>query len=112
MKYLPLTLILFAHPVAALPAPSALNLSIPTPKPQSLTPKALVSSDRISAIAGESCEAIRNGTETKFIKASIYQGIVASPRRSYRYSEARKLAYDIYIKSLAKCQLSTTTANK
>jgi hypothetical protein len=115
MKYLPLALLLFAYPVAAIPAPSDLNLSIPTPKayPLSPTPKALVSRARISAIAGESCQAIRHGVEPEFIKgAIIYQGIIASPRRSYRYSEARKLALDIYAQSVAKCQLSTTTANK
>jgi hypothetical protein len=105
MKYLPLALILFAHPVSALPAPSDLNLTIPTPK-------ALVSRDRTSSIEGESCQAIRNGVEPEFIKASIYQGIIASPNRSYRYSEARKLALDIYAQSVAKCQLPTITANK
>jgi hypothetical protein len=102
MKYLPLALILLAYPVAALPAPSA--LTIPTHQP-----KALISGDRISVIAGESCQAIRHGVEPEFIKASIYQGIIASPARSYRYSEARKLANDIYAQSVAKCQLSTAT---
>ncbi len=109
MKYLPLALILFASPVSALPAPSDLNLTIP----QHPKPKALVSSDRLSAIAGESCQAIRHGVEPEFIKgAIIYQGIIASPTRSYFHSEARKLADDIYAQSLAKCQLFTTTATK
>jgi hypothetical protein len=106
MKYLPLAILLFTHPVAALPAPSDLNLTIPTPK-------ALISGDLLSAIAGESCQAIRHGVEPEFIKgAIIYQGIIASPRRSYFHSEARKLADDIYAQSVAKCQLSTTTATK
>jgi hypothetical protein len=105
MKYLPLAITLFAHPAAALPAPSNLNLTIPKAL-------ALVSGDRISVIAAESCQAIRHGVEPKFIKADIYQGIIASSRRSYRYSEARKLANDIYLQSVTKCQLSTTTANK
>jgi hypothetical protein len=109
MKYLPLAFLLFAHPVSALPTPSDLNLTIP----QNLKPKALISSDRLSAIARESCQAIRHGVEPEFIKgAIIYQGIIASPRRSYFHSEARKLADDIYAQSVAKCQLFTTTANK
>jgi hypothetical protein len=109
MKYLSLAFILFAHPVAALPAPSDLNRTIPQ-HPKS---KALISSDRLSAIAGESCQAIRHGVEPEFIKgAIIYQGIIASPTRSYFHSEARKLADDIYTQSVAKCQLSTTTATK
>jgi hypothetical protein len=109
MKYLPLVLILFASPVSALPEPSDLNLTIP----QHPTPKALISGDRLSAIAGESCQAIRHGVEPEFIKgAIIYQGIISSPSRSYRHSEARKLALDIYTQSVAKCQLSTTTATK
>jgi hypothetical protein len=109
MKYLPLVLVLFAHPVSALPAPSDLNLSIP----QAPTPKALISSDRLSTLAWESCQAIRNEVEPDFIRgAIIYQGIIASPRRTYFYSEARKLALDIYAQSVAKCSLSTTTATK
>jgi hypothetical protein len=103
MKYLLLLQsLLFATSVAAMPSPEQLNLEFP-----------LISSEHRSNLAGESCRAIRHGVEPEFIKGAIlYKGIITAPLRNYRYSEARKLADDIYAQSVIKCQLPTTTATK
>ncbi|WP_373545659.1 hypothetical protein [Chamaesiphon sp.] len=99
-----------ALPTCTLPSPTELNLYVPQPKanqPKVVAP--LITRSYLAAIEGEACQALRNGVESAFVKADLYQKITAQPTRSYRYGEVWKLAGTIYDRQ-SKCRVYT--ANK
>jgi hypothetical protein len=132
MKLLSIALVLFASaPALALPAPTDLNLSIPATKTASIplpsnpltipsipatirtAPRPLITDYRHAELAAIACEATRNGVEPAFIKdAIVYQGIIASPTRTYLYREAQALAKNITDRAAANCSESSSIAHK